>query len=411
MSGGIVKSMTIHPAKTIESIEQNLVIESKTRKIQVGFAIVYASSFPAMPLFQLMKSSNNYEPELVVIPDALRYKDNYSNFISMQTDLLGVSNPIRRGVDNDTGEILDVFAKYDVVCFSVPYPEMVEQLHSITHLSEQGKLVFYVNYSFGVSTYDLHWLSSTQLSFLWRAFVPTEFHARRWMSQSLLLKKRIVVTGYPKLDSLDPISKDKSFRKRIILAPHHSIDDKDSKWSLGNFLELCEMYAKIPELFPQVDFDFRPHPLLKGKLESDDIWGKDLTSLYFERITSLPNVKLSEESDYMELFAKSDALIHNSGSFLAEYFYTMMPVAYFISNKRLLNKSLHKFGRMCLRRHYFLYNLENVIQFITEVVLSEHDSKKSKRLRFLKRKLQKKSISSSQRIINELDKVLFVYDS
>jgi hypothetical protein len=392
-------------------MEQNLAKVSKTRKIQVGFAIVYASAFPAMHLFKLMESSSHFEPELVVIPDALRSKNDYSNFVSMQSDLLGVSKPIRRGVDKDTGEILDVFAKYDVICFSVPYPEMVEQLHSITHLSKQGKLVFYINYSFGVSTYDLNWLSLEQLSFLWRAFVPTEFHARRWMSQSLLFKKRIVVTGYPKLDTLDSTPKDTSYQKRIILAPHHSIDTNDSEWSLGNFLELCEMYAKIPELFPQVDFDFRPHPLLKGKLESDNIWGKDLTSQYFRRITNLPNVKLSEESDYLELFAKSDALIHNSGSFLAEYLYTDKPVAFLISNKKLLYKSLHKFGRKCLRRHYFLYDLEGVTQFITEVVLNENDSKRPKRLRFLKRELQQNSISASQKIINELDKVLFPYDS
>jgi CDP-glycerol glycerophosphotransferase (TagB/SpsB family) len=192
------------------------------------------------------------------------------------------------------------------------------------------------------------------------------------------------------------------------LAPHHSIDDNDSKWSLGNFLELYEMYAKIPALFPQVDFDFRPHPLLKSKLERDDIWGKDLTIQYFKRITNLPNVRFSEESDYLELFAKSDALIHNSGSFLAEYLYTMQPAAFLVSNKKLLYKSLHKFGRKCLRSHYLLYDLENVIQFITEVVLREHDSKRLKRLRFLKRELQQNNISSSQKIINELNKVLYV---
>jgi hypothetical protein len=408
MRGGIIKRLTNNLAHTIESIEHNLAIASKTRKIKIGFAIIYASAFPAMPLFQLMKSSSNFEPELVIIPDALRSKDDYLNFISNQTYLLGVSYSIQSGVDKVSGEILDVFSKYDVVCFSSPYPEMVEQLHSITHLSEQGKLVFYINYSFGVSTYDLHWLSSEQLSFLWRAFVPTEFHARRWMSHSLLVKKRIVVTGYPKLESLDPIPKDKSFRKLVILAPHHSIDDSDSKWSLGNFLELCETYAKIPVLFPQVDFVFRPHPLLKSKLERDDIWGKDLTIQYFKKITNLPNVRFSEESDYLELFAKSDALIHNSGSFLAEYLYTMQPAAFLISNKKLLYKSLNKFGRKCLRSHYLLYDLENVIQFITEVVLKELDSKRLKRLRFLKRELQQNNISSSQKIINELNKVLYV---
>jgi CDP-glycerol glycerophosphotransferase (TagB/SpsB family) len=285
---------------------------------------------------------------------------------------------------------------------------MVEELHSIAHLSKQGKLVFYVNYSLGVSTYDLHWLSSEQIGFLWRAFAPTDFHARRWERKSKLVKKRIKVTGYPKLDSLYSTSKNESLRKRIVLAPHHSIDNSDSEWSLGDFLELFHIYAKIPELFPQIDFNFRPHPLLKSKLEDENIWGKDLTSEYFNALTNLPNVTLSEESNYLELFVQSDALIHNSGSFLAEYLYTGQPAAFLITNKKLLLKSLHRFGRMCLRKHYLLYEIEDVIKFINEVVLNENDSKKRKRIKFARRKLQEDRVSASQKIINELETVLVI---
>jgi hypothetical protein len=386
---------------------ENLKSESKSRKIRVGFAIMYASAFPAMPLFELLNSSKNFDASLVLIPDALRSGNDPLRFVTDQFDSLGnIGYPIQFGVDRETGQLVDVFRDFDLVCFSTPYSEMTFEVHSITHLTERGKLAFYIGYSFGVSTYDLHFLPLPHISKLWLAFVPTSFHRKRWSLHSSLSKKQIYVSGYPKLDALSVRPRPPSVRKRIILAPHHSVATLEGDWSLGDFLRLADRYAELPTKYPNVDFVFRSHPLLKDKLEDECIWGKAKTVNYFKQLTDLPNVSLSESGDYMELFAESDAMIHNSGSFTAEYLYTSAPIAFMVDDIKILEKSLNEFGRECLKNHYILYSSDDTFRFIEEVVVRGHDQKKWSRNKFVQRKMHSKNQTASQRIVRTLESLI-----
>jgi len=386
---------------------ENLKSESKSRKIRVGFAIMYASAFPAMPLFELLKSSKIFDASLVLIPDALRSGNDPLSFVTDQFGSLGnIGHPIQFGVDRETGQLVDVFRDFDLVCFSTPYSEMTFEVHSIDHLTEHGKLVFYIGYSFGVSTYDLHFLPLPLISKLWLAFVPTSFHRKRWSLHSSLPKKQIYVSGYPKLDALLIRPRPPSVRKKIILAPHHSVATLKSDWSLGDFLRLADRYAELPIKYPNVDFVFRSHPLLRGKLEDDHNWGKAKTVNYFKQLIELPNVTLSETGDYMELFAESDAMIHNSGSFTAEYLYTSAPVAFMVDDIKILKKSLNKFGRECLKNHYILFSNDDTFRFIEEVVLRGHDQKKWSRNKFVQRKMQSKDQTASLKIGRKLEALI-----
>ena len=53
-------------------------------------------------------------------------------------------------------------------------------------------------------------------------------------------------------------------RKTIIIAPHHTIEAKfRNSIGLSNFLEYAELFQELPKKYPQIDFIFRPHPLLR----------------------------------------------------------------------------------------------------------------------------------------------------
>jgi hypothetical protein len=389
------------------SIESSLGKEAATRKIRVAFAVIYASAFPGRPLYDLMLLSKKFEPFIVLIPDALRSRETVLSSLLRQEEALGdTANFCLWGVDKDSGKPLDVFDGFDLVCFSTPYSEMTEVQHSIKFLSERGQLVFYVNYSFGVSEYDLHFLNQEHMGRLWKVFVPTKFHAKRWKKHNQHLSNRVIVSGYPKTDPLfSPELRDKKHRdpKRIILAPHHSVNTEGSNWSLGDFLELADRYAEIPAMYPNVHFILRPHPLLRQKLESELVWGKLRTSEYFNRLTSNPNLEIDTNGNYMGLFRNSDGMIHNSGSFLAEYLFTGKPTSFMMHDHKLVKKSLHSLGYKCLKSHYIVRSRRDLEKFMVQVIEKGRDQKKLKRARLVRLLSGNGPSSSSKRILEHLE--------
>ena len=70
----------------------------------------------------------------------------------------------------------------------------------------------------------------------------------------------------------------------------------------------------------KIQIAFKPHPNLKTVNKSSKS-GKPNDD-YYDKWNSLDNGQL-EEGDYFDLFLQSDAMIHDSVSFLSEYLYTM----------------------------------------------------------------------------------------
>ena len=73
------------------------------------------------------------------------------------------------------------------------------------------------------------------------------------------------------------------------------------------------------------------------------------------------------EGDYNDLFLTSDAMIHDSMSFIAEYLYVMKPSLFLMNDPDIENR-LNDFGRMAVRQHYHAYNEQDISDFIENVV-------------------------------------------
>ena len=76
---------------------------------------------------------------------------------------------------------------------------------------------------------------------------------------------------------------------------------------LANILPVIVLYC-IPAMFPEVDFVFRPHPLLFPRLSSPSKWGESKAAGYLEAMSAFPNVEIETGGDYFATFASSDAL-------------------------------------------------------------------------------------------------------
>ncbi|HRA71913.1 MAG TPA: hypothetical protein PLB11_03700 [Flavobacterium sp.] len=147
---------------------------------------------------------------------------------------------------------------------------------------------------------------------------------------------------------------------------------------------------------------FNPHPLLRVKLENDPNWGKEKTDAYYNKWVNLENGQFGN-GYYIDLFLTSDALIHDSGSFMAEYLITGKPLLYMIRNESIKDY-LNVFGEKTLELHYQSRNQKQVIDFIENVVLNENDCMKAERDNFVRNTLlSKNGLTASQTILNYLE--------
>ena len=175
----------------------------------------------------------------------------------------------------------------------------------------------------------------------------------------------------------------------------------------SNFLEYYDFFLELAANYKdQLQITFNPHPLLRIKLEKDPNWGKEKTDIYFNKWVNLENGQYGNGS-YTDLFLTSDALIHDSISFMSEYLVTGKPSLFMIRNESIM-EYWNVYGEKVLALHYQSRNQKQVIDFIENVVLKENDCMKAERNNFVRSTLlQKNEFTASQNILNYLENELF----
>ena len=214
----------------------------------------------------------------------------------------------------------------------------------------------------------------------------------------------IEVAGYPKLDKLAEIQPKERKNKTIIIAPHHLIGNTDT--DIGCFLQCADFLLELPKKYSHINFIFRPHPMLETNLKKEEYWGEEKTTEYFKKMSEYKNVEMSLEGDYLEAFANSDALIHDCGSYAAEYLYTGKPCAYLLRESVNQKKTHTPFGMKCINAHYVLKTEKDIINFIEEVVIKGNDTKEKSRNNFAKNEVMFNYPNSTEYIFEYLKKKL-----
>lgn len=170
---------------------------------------------------------------------------------------------------------------------------------------------------------------------LWRHFLPTEAHAEAVRAAPGPRPPEIRVTGHPKFDAYlppvpprnrvetwpNPLGKG---RKRVIFAPHHGLEQ--GSLGLGTFGWSGAAMLDLARRHPEVDFLLRPHPNMAAGLARSGLMQASDWQAYKTAWAELPNAAVFEEGRYWDVFRSSDALITDSGSFLAEYLPTGRPL-------------------------------------------------------------------------------------
>ena len=240
-------------------------------------------------------------------------------------------------------------------------------------------------------------------------------------SPDLVLDNHYIYTGHPwseKLLSGNEINSTKKNKKKTILICFHwtissygTGRNHTTLLTLGNdILEICMKYRS------KVNFIFRPHQILFDlycgvvnkvlfRLDKEEKYEKykkatiDAREILFKISNNFP---LTYDTNYIQLFRNSDAMIHDCGSYRCEYLYMNKPVAYLSSKENLDSTEWSEMGSSAMKCHELLYNKEQIENFILDVINGKDNKKELRDEHFLKYISVQKDPTPSERIIKSL---------
>ena len=260
------------------------------------------------------------------------------------------------------------------------YPQQYDRLYGNNGLDSShfdDRLVCFVPYGF--NTFKEPWAFNQRLSnYAWRVYYSSACDLALAEEFSYIKGKNVRIVGNPSAETFlsgaitDPWKKTGKHLKRVIWAPHHGIQ-ANSWLKRASFFQLHDRFLELAGHFEsEIQFAFKPHPRLIVELYKHPDWGKERTDEYFRRWESLPNTQL-ETGEYTDLLLTSDALVHDCGSFTAEYLYCHKPCFFFTGNREETTKDLSEMGRAAFEAHYTGADGDSIARFLKDVVLDGTD--------------------------------------
>ena len=139
-------------------------------------------------------------------------------------------------------------------------------------------------------------------------------------------------TGHPMLDWLGNDDFGLSGNESIVIyAPHWAFHHKDNPNSLdiSTFLWTGKPMLDYARKHNEVNWAFKPHPVLKGMLIKSGVMTVDEVESYYNEWAAIGECCYS--GDYPDLFRRSYAMVTDCSSFLSEYACTGKPLVRLVS--------------------------------------------------------------------------------
>ena len=373
-------------------------------RLRVCFLVCDASMFSAEPVYQAMIGDKRFEPFVAVVPRVTRGEKFMRETLEKTLSILSSRcSDVRSLYDPDakTGRTLE--GEADVVFTSIVYDDQTLEQYTALPLSRFA-LVVCIPYGYGGQLLSdiRRTIFLPQFALFWRLFISNQCTLSLWKEVNPQLAYSLVVGGYPKMDRLAVTPRRTARPKTILICPHHTLERDGIGLSLSNFLQYAEFFLELPKEFPDVHFVFRPHPLLFPRLATSAWWGEERTAAYRRDMSALPNVEFQQGGDYFDVFVNSDAMIHDCGSFLAEYFYTGHPQCYILRDRSTLDREFTPFGKRLQDHVDHAFTREDIRDFVRKVVSGSIDGREQERQGFAEREVCMYHPHASEKVLEEI---------
>ena len=124
---------------------------------------------------------------------------------------------------------------------------------------------------------------------------------------------------------------------------------------------------------------------------------------YYKFWDNSENTDYIKNGDYLDLFKISDALITDSGSFLAEYLPTGKPLLLLQSKKTV---GYNEFGNKIIQSYYKASKWEDIEFFITKVIVMNGDYMKEQRNQLIPFVLPNVNMNAGELIVNNIENTI-----
>lgn len=396
-----------HFLKIQKSYSKKIRKLSKLKKIKVAFLVTFKATFPARPVFEKMLDDDYFDPYIIVIPNVFRtmkyqidlYRDTYSTLHEQFGDR------VIHGYNEQEDTYLELGEKYGIMFFANPYKHYDHPYHNIEYFLDKNVLPVYLNYGFPALKFWEEVIAFDFYNYMWKVCIENDSNLIHLQQHETIRGINGLVTGYIKADDIARESVINRTRKTILICPHHTVFGW-SKLNISNFLQYAELFLKLPRMYPEIDFVFRPHPLLWTNLRNNKIWSQVKIETYLEEVRAIPNMIFDESAYYFDKFVNSDAMIHDCGSFIAEYLFTKKPCCYMMRNKEMTMRTLTPFGQKCMDNYYSAFCEQDIIDFIDNVVLKREDPMKEARETFVEKELMVNYPHATDYLIGKLKELI-----
>lgn len=390
-------------------------VRRKVKKdtLNVVFLATYSQGWKYERLYRELEKDIHFSPIVLVCPTVNR---GYEKMIEVLDDtyayFLQKGYQVVMTYNKGNGKCIDIKEFHpDLVFFTNPYDGLMEPKYFINKI--KCSLTFYISYGIEINPYD--WCYALNLhQRVWRHFLGVKEdieYVKKWCPWAVSNR---VVTGYPTYETITQGSSlpsawkntDRKY-KRIIYAPHHTIEGNTGLLHFSSFLMYGDFMLELAHRYrDRIQFVFKPHPLLQFNLENHHDWGKERTDAYYRQWKEGENTNFVN-GEYIDLFNSSDGMVHDCVSFMFEYMCTQKPVM-FLANAIDMDQ-YNKLGIALYESHYKAKSKEDIIQFIEDVIIEGKDDMSRQRNDiFTKYILPPNGCTATENIMNEIKKELII---
>ena len=341
------------------------------KKINIIFLTNHISQWKYQILINIFNRNDKYITKVIFVPDNNYNKDYLSEFNFNKIEFKKINIELISSFNHATNSWcdLDNLYKPDIIFFS---RSLLKSKNKYSIFNFMNSLNCYVPYSIFIDNNDKLQCATLFHKLLWKQFLPFEDNLK--IAKKNYNAYNVVITDYPGCDLFKLKKNSKKIwknlnNKKIIWAPHHTVDFINHKNYFSTFLNFFQNMIDLSIKYKDsIDFCFKPHPALKEKLYNHKDWGLNRTNNYYNFWKNSDNTLLSE-SGYQDLFIESDSLILDSVSFTAEYLYLDKPYCFLTKKNFNYNKSLNIIGKKIFERINKINNIDSLEYFIKNSVL------------------------------------------
>lgn len=377
-------------------IKRKVKVIREKKKISVLFVLSDVSKWKSKALYDKMRNHTRFNPQIgITMRIGEVASENSRKTNNLITYLL--NNKIQYFELQGNGKD----PKFDIIIYQEPYIGSVPIHNSI--YGNLNSLFISIHYGFHTTVLP-NWYTQPFYDFCWFDCFEN-YSLSDQIKRIYKNRKNIVVTGLPMSDILlnnnntNPWKRCNITKKKIIWAPHHTIGLGSESISYGNFLSIAEKMQHFAIKYSgEVQWAFKPHPWLRSKVEK--VWGKIKTDKYYEFWEDFESSQ-AEYGEYVGLFQYSDAMIHDSSSFIIEYLYANKPTL-FILNGKDCNIDLNDFAREAFESQLHAQSISEIEDFIIQVINNQDILKDKRQLFYNKNLLPPKGKTASDNIIDKI---------